>query len=74
MMERTRIMHNIREVAQQMYPDQLLKSEIRRSTLARESEAMQVPLPVYAADSAVAEDYRALAHEVAERIGLPIPA
>jgi len=70
MVDRTRIMQNVREVAQERYPEHVLKSEVRRSTIARESEAVAAPIPVYAADSAVAEDYRALAEEVGERIGL----
>jgi chromosome partitioning protein len=70
MVDRTKIMQNVREVAQARYPDHLLKSEIRRSTLARESAAMGTPLPLYARDSAVAEDYRLLADEIATRIGL----
>lgn len=68
--DRTRIMQSVREEVSQRYPDRLLKSEIRRSTLARESAALETPLPLYASDSSVAADYRALAAEVAERIGL----
>ncbi len=74
MVDRTKIMQNVREVAQGRYPEHLLQSEIRRSTLARESEAMATPLPVYATDSAVAEDYRSLADEVATRMGIAVAA
>jgi chromosome partitioning protein len=74
MVDRTRIMQNVREVAQESYPDHLFKTEIRRSTLARESEAMATPLPVYATDSAVAEDYRAMVDEICQRIELVKPA
>ncbi|NWJ46958.1 MAG: ParA family protein [Chloroflexi bacterium] len=73
MVDRTRIMQNVREVAQESYPNHLFKTEIRRSTLARESEAMATPLPVYATDSAVAEDYRTMVNEICQRIQLPEP-
>jgi chromosome partitioning protein len=71
MVDRTKIMQTVREVAQERYADHLLRTEIRRSTLARESAALAIPLPVYAADSGVAEDYQSLADEVGVRIGLP---
>ena len=70
--DRTRIMQSVREEVAQRYPEYLLKSEIRRSTLAREAAALETPLPVYAADSGVAGDYRNLATEVAKRMGLKI--
>ena len=72
MVDRTRIMQNVRDVAQERYPDHLFQAEIRRSTLARESAALATPIPVYAQDSAVAEDYRQLASEVSSRIGLNV--
>lgn len=68
--DRTRIMQNVRDEAEQRFPQHILKSEIRRSTLAREAAAMETPVPLYAADSALAADYRALADEVAERMGM----
>lgn len=68
--DRTKIMQNVREEAEQRFPQQVFKSEIRRSTLAREAAALETPVPLYAADSGVAADYRALADEVADRIKL----
>ncbi len=68
--DRTRIMQVVREEAEQRFPHNTFKSEIRRSTLAREAAALETPVPLYAADSAVAADYRALADEVAARLGL----
>jgi len=71
MVDRTRIMQNVREVAQGRYGDYLLKAEVRRSTVARESAAMAMPLPLYASDSGVAQDYQELADEIALKMGLP---
>lgn len=71
MVDRTRIMANVREVAQERYGEHLLHTEVRRSTVARESAAMATPLPIYARDSAVAHDYQALAEEIALKMGLP---
>ncbi len=68
--DRTKIMQNVREEAEQRFGEYVFKSEIRRSTLAREAAALETPVPLYAADSALAADYRALADEVANRIGL----
>jgi chromosome partitioning protein len=72
MVDRTKITQGVRDAAQSRYPDHLLKSEIRRSTLARESAALETPLPLYAADSAVAQDYKALANEIAKRVGIKL--
>ena len=55
-----------------MYPELLLHAEIRRSTIAGEASAMSIPLPVYASNSPVTEDFNELATELAERIGLVI--
>jgi chromosome partitioning protein len=68
--DRTRIMQGVRDEAEQRFPDHIFKSEIRRSTLAREAAALETPVPLYASDSAVAADYRGLADEVAARLGL----
>ena len=68
MNDRTRIMQGVREEAEQRFPSHVFKSEIRRSTLAREAAALETPVPLYAADSALAADYRALADEVASKI------
>jgi chromosome partitioning protein len=68
--DRTRIMQGVREEAEQRFPGQVFKSEIRRSTLAREAAALETPVPLYAADSGVAADYRSLANEVAKRLNL----
>jgi chromosome partitioning protein len=73
MMERTRVKQEIKNSAQEMFPQLMLRSEIRRSTLAGEASAMSIPLPVYAANSPVSEDFNELAEEVAERIGLEFP-
>jgi chromosome partitioning protein len=73
MMERTRVKQEIKSTAQEMYPELLLNSEIRRSTLAGEASAMSAPLPVYAANSPVTEDFNELADELAGRIGLYLP-
>ena len=73
MVSRTRIMSNVREEIIQRFPNHYFKSEIRRSTLAQEAAALETPLPLYATDSGVALDYRALAEEVAVRIGLTDP-
>jgi cellulose biosynthesis protein BcsQ len=70
MVDRTRITGSVREEIEERYGGLLLKSEIRRSTLVRESSALQTPLPNYARDSAVAADYRALADEIVKQIGL----
>lgn len=70
MSDRTRLTGGVRSEAEERYPGLLFKSEIRRSTQAREAAAMETPIPLYAADSAVATDYRSLAREVAERMGL----
>lgn len=67
---KTKIMANLRESTSQRYPSKLLKSEIRRSTIALESSALQTPIPIYAKDSTVAEDYRALADELAQLLQL----
>jgi len=74
MTDRTKIIQNVREVAHSKYPGHVLNSEIRRSTLAREAEAMGIPLPIYSADSTLAEDFQALALEIAGKIGLTKPA
>ncbi len=68
--DRTKIMQGVREEAEQRFPQYVFKTEIRRSTLAREAAALETPVPLYAADSALAADYRMLADEVASRIGL----
>ena len=67
---KTKIMANLRESTAQRYPSKLLKSEIRRSTVALESSALQTPIPIYSKDSAVAEDYRMLADELAQILSL----
>ncbi len=72
MYDRTKIMQAVREEAEERWPDRVFKSTIRRSTTAREAAALSVPLPLYAADSAVAEDYQQLATEVAARSGIKI--
>ncbi|HEX2913482.1 MAG TPA: ParA family protein [Chloroflexia bacterium] len=74
MMERTKVMNSLREYNQENFAQYLLDTSIRRATLAREAEAMATPIPLYAEDSAIAEDYRNLAEEVATRIGLTVPA
>ncbi len=71
--DRTRIMQGVRDEAEGRFPDHIFKSEIRRSTLAREAAAMETPVPLYASDSALAADYRALADEVARRMSLAQP-
>lgn len=63
--DRTKIMRGIREEASQRFGSKLLKTEIRNSTLARESATLETPLPLYATDSGIASDYRSLAEEVA---------
>ena len=70
MVDRTRITSSVREEIEERYQDLLLKSEIRRSTLVRESSALQMPIPNYAPDSPVAADYQALATEIISRLGL----
>jgi chromosome partitioning protein len=70
MADRTRIMQGVRDEAGQRFANKLFNTEIRRSTLAREAAALETPVPLYATDSTVAADYRALADEVAHRIGL----
>ena len=67
--DRTKIMQGVRESAEQRFPGYFLRSEIRRSTIAREAAALETPVPIYDADSGVAEDYRSLADEVKERMG-----
>ncbi|NWJ95346.1 MAG: ParA family protein [Chloroflexi bacterium] len=74
MMERTRIKQEIKNSAQEMYPELLLQTEIRRSTLASEASAMSVPLPVYASNSPVTDDFHALADELAQRMRLILPS
>lgn len=74
MMERMRVKQEIKSAAGEMYPELLLRSEIRRSTLAGEASAVSIPLPVYAASSPITEDFNALADELAERIGIKLPA
>ena len=73
MMERMRVKQEIKNTAQEMYPQLLLHSEIRRSTLAGEASAVSMPLPVYAANSPITEDFNNLADELAARIGLELP-
>lgn len=70
MVDRMRITGSVWEEIEEHYKGLLLRSEIRRSTLVRESSALKTPIPNYARDSAVAADYRALADEIAGRIGL----
>jgi chromosome partitioning protein len=70
MADRTRINQVLREEAEQRFTDHFLKTEIRRSTMAREAATLGTPIPLYAADSGLAQDYRNLADEVAPRIGL----
>jgi chromosome partitioning protein len=70
MSDRTKIMQGVREEAEQRFPQYIFKTEIRRSTLAREAAAMETPVPLYAADSGLAGDYRNLADEVASRLGI----
>ncbi|HEX2910559.1 MAG TPA: ParA family protein [Chloroflexia bacterium] len=72
--DRTRLTQVLREEAAQRFPGKFFKSEIRRSTMAREAAAMSTPVPLYATDSTLAADYRALAREVAGKIGLKVPA
>lgn len=74
MMERTRVKQEIKSTAQEMYPELLLNAEIRRSTLAGEASAMSIPLPVYASNSPVVDDFNDLAEELAGRIGLQLRA
>ncbi|HEX2916757.1 MAG TPA: ParA family protein [Chloroflexia bacterium] len=72
MSDRTRIMQGVREEAERRFGEQVLKTEIRRSTLAREAAALETPVPLYAADSALAMDYRSLAAEVLQRMNLNV--
>lgn len=74
MMERMRVKQEIKSTAGEMYPELLLRAEIRRSTLAGEASAVSIPLPVYAASSPIADDFNALADELAGRIGIKLPA
>ncbi len=74
MMERTKIMSSLREYNKENYTQYLLETDIRRATIAREAEAMAQPVPLYAEDSGIADDYRKLADEIALKIGLPVPA
>lgn len=69
MYDRTKIMQAVRDEAEARWPNKLFDATIRRSTTAREAAAYQVPLPIYAADSAVAQDYVNLAAEVLQRMG-----
>lgn len=73
MMERTKIMTSLKEYNQENYAQYLLETGIRRATVAREAEAMSQPIPLYAEDSGIAEDYRRLADEIAAKIGLSVP-
>jgi chromosome partitioning protein len=68
--DRTRLSQVLREEAAQRFGDKFMKTEIRRSTMAREAAAMGTPVPLYATDSTLAADYRALANEISRRIGL----
>ena len=70
MVDRTRIMNSVREEIEERYHGLLMKSEIRRSTLVRESSALQTPVPNYARDSGVSLDYQALTDEMIERMHL----
>jgi chromosome partitioning protein len=72
MMDRSKIMNSLREYNQENYAQYLLQSGIRRAIVAREAEAVALPIPLYAADSPLAEDYRALAAEIAQRTGLDL--
>jgi chromosome partitioning protein len=72
MMERTKVMSSLREYNQENYAQYLLDTGIRRATIAREAEAMAMPIPLYAEDSGIAEDYWKLASEIAAKIGLPV--
>ncbi|NWJ97786.1 MAG: ParA family protein [Chloroflexi bacterium] len=70
--DRTRLTQVLREEAAQRFENKFLKTEIRRSTMAREAAAMGTPVPLYATDSTLAADYRALADEISRRISLKI--
>lgn len=74
MIDHTRVMASLREFNQETYADYLFKSEIRRSTVAREAEALGKPLMLYDTDSKLTQDYRALAQEIAPKIGLSLVA
>lgn len=68
----TLIWKSLREEARSRYPQQLLKSEIRDSTIAEQAAAMQSPLPIYAPESTVSQDYVKLAEEIATVMKLKI--
>lgn len=70
MAERTTITQLLAEEALQRFPDNFFQTKIRRATIAREAAALGKPVPIYAADSALAADYKALADEISQRIGL----
>jgi chromosome partitioning protein len=70
MVDRIRFSQELREESIRRFPKEFFKTEIRRSTLAREAAALETPVPLYAADSSLASDYRALAKELALRLGL----
>jgi cellulose biosynthesis protein BcsQ len=74
MMERTKVMHSLREYNQGNYAQYLLDTGIRRATIAREAETMSQPIPLYSEDSDIASDYRRLADEIAAKIGLSVLA
>jgi chromosome partitioning protein len=69
MVDRTNMTIELRNVINERFENLVFKSEIRRSTVARESATLDTPIPLYSADSAVASDYRSLADEIANRMG-----
>lgn len=61
--------NELREVAERLYPDLLLKTEIRESEFVEASGRALMPVTAYRPKSGVAQDYVALANELATRIG-----
>jgi chromosome partitioning protein len=70
MVGRTRVIQELRNDCETRFPNHFFKTEIRRSTIAQEAAAMETPVPLYAADSSIAADYRSLADEISERLKL----
>jgi chromosome partitioning protein len=70
MVTRTKMFQALREDCTARFGDAFFKSEIRRSTLAQEAAALEIPVPLYAKDSTLVEDYRSLASEIATRLNL----
>jgi chromosome partitioning protein len=66
----TNLTRDVQNAAAHLFPDAALQAHIRVDVNIPRSYLAQQPVLIFAAESRAAQDYRAVASEIAERIGL----